>query len=421
MGRGSSSPAPYECSESFTLPAHGPGRRIHALPCASPAAGIGSARHPSGREVQLAGATEDLRAFAAEIGLDLVGVTTPEPVPRLLSELDRRRESYLPKFAPRLPVWERLARPAEVLPGAKSVVVLGYGYYRADPPPPPGSEGRVGRIVAYGHLGVLRAVRSVVRWLERRGHRAVAGIHRKEAAVRAGLGAIGKNGLVLNERFGQWVAYQAVVTDAELEPAEPDGSDPCGDCDLCLRACPTGALVEPGRLDPRRCVTALLTTPDIPEEFREKTGDRLLGCDACLEACPKNGRVPEREGAESVLPIGTETRVPLADLLRLTEDRFRRKVIPRLLSRITGSPWTRLLLGLPLLGPRLLAAGQKRSAGQEVASDTLVHAASSLTIYQRNAILAAANTGATGLRADIERHHSDPALATVVEWALERL
>jgi epoxyqueuosine reductase len=90
---------------------------------------------------------------------------------------------------------------------------------------------------------------------------------------------------------GPWVLLGSVVTDAGLPPtAEMRRS--CGTCTACLPACPTGAIVAPGVLDARRCLSAALQTPGwIAVELREAVGDRLYGCDDCLEACPPGDRL----------------------------------------------------------------------------------------------------------------------------------
>ena len=110
------------------------------------------------------------------------------------------------------------------------------------------------------------------------------GIHRKEGAIRAGIGSVGKNGLILNKRYGSWAAYQSIVTNAEIEFDQSFRCDFCGNCDKCLRACPTCAFYAPYRLDPRRCVTSLLTSAEIPRDLWERIPNYIMGCDLCSRA-----------------------------------------------------------------------------------------------------------------------------------------
>lgn len=292
-------------------------------------------------------------AYAREIGLDLIGVTTPEPFGRYLAELERRHEHYQGRYGYRLESWKRLANPREALPGAKSVVVMGFYYLTRDAEPAQPC-GKIGRIVTYGHLGILKRARRVRSFLRQAGYQAVLGGHRKEAAIRAGLGMVGKHNLVMNRRYGAWVAYQSIITDAEMASDEPFTEDLCGDCTKCLDACPTRALYEPRRLDPRKCVTCLLTSPTVAEEHLSSMGAYILGCDACLEACPLHAGLTPKDSVESLLPDGIGTRPPLRYLLGLTEDSFQNGLIAFIHGKMTDGrllgalvrnrirPWRRL-------------------------------------------------------------------------------
>ena len=363
---------------------------------------------------------EEIRRYAAEIGLDLVGVTTPEPFGRYLRELDFRKDAYAGRYAQRLDTWRRMADPRLVLPDARAVLVIGYAYL-PDAGVQPANCGRVGRIVAYGHMGILKRARLLCAFLRQHGHSAVMGAHRKEAAVRAGLGMIGKHGLVINPTFGSWVAYQAIVTNASLPPDAPCTVDMCGNCRQCLDACPTGALVEPHRLDPQRCVTCLLTSREIPSVYWSSLGTSILGCDVCQEACPKNREVRAKAYQEGAFPDTIGIYPPLGLILNLDEKRFQREMIGPLQRKLLGDGFAARLAALPGLRAAIRWFVKSLLRGREQVPDTLVHASGSLAIYQRNALLAAGALRCAEVRPAVTRYLGDEKLKPYAAWALERM
>jgi epoxyqueuosine reductase len=142
----------------------------------------------------------------------------------------------------------------------------------------------------------------------------------------ASLGWIGKNTILINERFGSWFFLAALLTTEDLEYDEPAAADHCGSCRACLDACPTGALVAPYRLDARKCLSYLTieSRGPMPAEYRSACGDRLFGCDACQEACPWNRATPAT--AEPAFQPGPEMNpLELGELLSMDEAAFRRR------------------------------------------------------------------------------------------------
>ncbi|HLO12413.1 MAG TPA: tRNA epoxyqueuosine(34) reductase QueG [Pseudoneobacillus sp.] len=110
----------------------------------------------------------------------------------------------------------------------------------------------------------------------------------RAVAQRAGIGWSGKNCSIITPEYGSFVYLGEMITNIPFVPDNPM-EDQCGDCNLCLDACPTGALVQGGQLNAQRCVAFLTQTKGfLPDEFREKIGNRIYGCDSCQTACPKN-------------------------------------------------------------------------------------------------------------------------------------
>src|SRR5439155_23994694 len=140
-----------------------------------------------------------------------------------------------------------------------------------------------------------------------------------------GLGWLGKNTSLLIPGVGSYVLLAEIVVSAELAPALPV-KKPCGSCDACMRVCPTGALVEPGVLDNRRCISfwTIEHRGVIPLDIRPLIGDWIFGCDLCQEICPVNARpaTPDTQALESFGPM-IEARPRLEELLAIDDDSFR--------------------------------------------------------------------------------------------------
>ena len=289
------------------------------------------------------GYRDDLLRLGVDAGLTAAGVATAEAWPDALARMeDRRRDGHdagMP-FTYRNPA--RATDPRHAVPGAASLVVGAYAYRRQPPAAGPGHDARrpVGRVASYAwldHQDALRqALKAVARRLKADGFRARVlvddnGLVDREAAHRAGLGWFGKNANILLPGRGSWFVLGAVVTSAPLPATGPAVEDGCGPCRRCLDGCPTGAIVAPGVVDARRCLSWLLQVDgDLPRPFREALGDRLYGCDDCQEVCPPNRRLePDVPGAEA----GALAEVDLLGLLAAADedllDRHGRWYVPR--------------------------------------------------------------------------------------------
>ena len=136
----------------------------------------------------------------------------------------------------------------------------------------------------------------------------------REGARRAGLGFYGKNTMLITREHGSWVVLGTLVTDIEIEPAAQLDLD-CGRCRLCIDACPTGALDEPGELDANRCLSYWTQAPaPVPEEYRAELGSSVYGCDICQDVCPWNRGIEKRR-AGLPIPEDAVANVSLLDWL----------------------------------------------------------------------------------------------------------
>ncbi len=224
---------------------------------------------------------------------------------RLADAVSSGRSAGLP-FTFRDP--ERASDIRVSFPWAESLVVAAMAYLPKAGSPGVGAPGtgRIARFATTDHYQPLReALTEVAGHLIDLGYRAEVLVDDsrlvdRAAAVRAGVGWSGSSTLVLVPGAGPWVLLGSVVTDAPL-PASAAMRRTCGTCTACMPACPTGAIVAPGVLDARRCLSAVLQSPGwIPADLRVAVGDRLYGCDDCLEACPPGDRLGAADGTGEI-------------------------------------------------------------------------------------------------------------------------
>jgi len=210
----------------------------------------------------------------------------------------------------------RRREPAGVMPGIRSVIVCALNYNTELPkstevPPGPRAQDPRGWISRYAwgadyHEVLhdkLRALAGTLRerfgeGFDTRVYADTGPVQERILAKYAGLGWLGKNTLLLNQRLGSWFFLGAILTTLDLAPSLEEGAGPspdlCGSCRRCIDACPTGAFVEPYVMDARRCIAYLTIELRgfIAEEFREPIGRHVFGCDICQDVCPWNRRAP---------------------------------------------------------------------------------------------------------------------------------
>jgi epoxyqueuosine reductase len=232
---------------------------------------------------------------------------------------------------------EKRCDPQKVLPGARSIVVLALNYFQEGPaagdPPATTGNGKRGKIARYAwgddyHDMIAAKLDEINQFLRGFGGQQkcyvdTGPILERDYAAQAGIGWHGKNTMLIDERLGTWFFLAEILTTLEL-PADQPGSDRCGTCDRCIKACPTGAITAPHRLDARRCISYLTIElkGSIPLELRPLIGDRIFGCDDCLDVCPWN-RFAQGSHETAFAARQSTTGMSLRDYLQLSEAEFR--------------------------------------------------------------------------------------------------
>lgn len=146
----------------------------------------------------------------------------------------------------------------------------------------------------------------------------------RELARKAGIGYYGKNCSIINDEYGSFIFLGYILTNLDLEFSE-EVSNKCGDCDLCLKACPTGALEGACKFNPKKCISYLTQTKDnIPINLREKMGMKIYGCDTCQLVCPKNKNIKKSTHKE-FMPNITKGYIDIEELLSMSNKEFKKR------------------------------------------------------------------------------------------------
>jgi epoxyqueuosine reductase len=335
----------------------------------------------------------EVKSLATALGFNLCGLTPAQPAPHVdayLRWIARGRHGEMGYMA-RPDRVERRRDLNVILPGARTLILVGVDFHTVRLPATLLTDPARGRIAAYAwgrdYHDVLSAkLEQLARTLGLTGRVYVdtGPILERDHGWQAGLGFIGKNTLLIHPRRGSDFFLGEILTTAEADRYDQPGPPSrCGTCTRCLAACPTEAFPEPYVLDARRCISYLTIEHNgaIAPELRAPMGNWVFGCDLCQTACPWN-RFAVQTLEPAFFPVDPDRAAPpLAELLALDDAAFA--------ARFAGSPIAR------------------------IGRDRLV----------RNACVAAGNSGQPDLaplltarlsdRAEMVREHAD--------WGLHRL
>lgn len=366
--------------------------------------------------------------LAHEVGFDLAGVAPLRPPAaaerfrRWLADGYHADMGWLARNA------ERIADPRRVLPEGRSLLVVGLGHAR------PAVELADGaRVARYAtgrdyHNVIGRLLRKLARALEREGlvrsWRAVvdAGpLLERSHAAEAGLGFESKAANLLERRFGPWFFLAELLLDAELEPTPGPAPGSCGTCTACLDACPTAAIVAPGRVDSNRCISyhTIENRGAVPAELHADHDAWVFGCDVCSEVCPWGRSAPAADGPDAGSGrFGTHPAVAggrLVDWLGERDDaRFR--------ARHEGSPLRRARREGLARNAAIALGARPSEAGGTALRDALERDPAAQVREAAGWSLARAHARDAGVRDALERalgRETDPAARAGLRAALD--
>ncbi len=342
--------------------------------------------------------SEDIRDFALDLGYSKAGITTADSFPDYIAELKLRYEMYAwyikGAYQPIIG-----ADPRSVMPSAKSIVALVYDASKeAFPEKLVGKIGRLYQARCYlaPRHRINGARRQLMReFLEKNGCQVAPRLVVPErlSAARAGVVTYGKNNFAFAEGIGSFILITAFVVDAQLDYDEPTIELKCPPkCTACIEACPTGALYQPLKMDPRRCIAfnTFMTQDDylegvtsyVPPEIREKMGTWIHGCDICQEVCPRNQKRLKARLPQNEFLVRMAQDFELTKLLNLSDEFYTKRVQPLMYNYMRDKKY-----------------------------------------FQRNAAIALGNTGDPTFIPDLAQAMRDPAALVrgYTAWALGRI
>jgi epoxyqueuosine reductase len=300
--------------------------------------------------------SQDIKHKTIEFGFDLAGVTDASPVDAEQAKIfdEWLRSGYAGQMAYMHRNMQKRLDPAKLMENARSVIVVGLNYEPPKhEPKPPEAAGPTGKIAVYAqyedyHSFIKERLYMLVDYIK---SLAGAGVKSKicvdtvplaerALAVRAGLGFIGKNHMLINPALGCRIFLGEIVTDLKLPTdvgavREPPLPGDCAGCRKCLDACPTGALRPDGQLDAGMCINYLTIEykGQIPPGLAEKIGDRLFGCEECIAVCPYQKNAPACGNNDFKLYCD-RARIDLQEILSMDAESYETK--------FAGSPIERI-------------------------------------------------------------------------------
>lgn len=279
---------------------------------------------------------EEVIAYSKQIGIDKIGFTTAEPFGELKNRLIRQQElNYQSGFEE--PDIEKRVNPALLMEEPRSIISIAIAYPSKMTIRVESKKGQRRGIFCRASWGMdyHHILRDRLSKLEEFLSKKIPGVRLKSmvdtgelsdraVAQRAGIGWSGKNCAIITPEFGSYVYLGEMLTSIPFEPDLPM-EDQCGSCRKCIDACPTGALVQGGQINAKACIGFLTQTKDfVPDEYRDKIGNRVYGCDSCQTSCPEN-KGKDYHFHPEIEPDPEQVKPLLTPILKMSNREFKEK------------------------------------------------------------------------------------------------
>lgn len=322
---------------------------------------------------------ERIQQKATELGFDAVGITAPQ--------IDSKNQKYMAELLADgwhgdmtwlVEKFERRKAPQNLWPEVRSIIMLGMSYAPAEKPAV--GAPNCGYISAYArgkdYHDVLKGrAKKLAEWVCREFSCEVkvftdtAPVMEKLLAEQAGIGWQGKHTNLVSPQHGSWLFLAAIYTTHEFQ-VEGAVHNRCGTCERCMKACPTGAIATPYKMDARRCISYLTIEHKghIDKVLRPLIGNRIYGCDECLAVCPWN-KFAKASREAAFMPRAELTAPKLAELVKLDDAAFRQLFSGSPIKRIGRDRFIRNVL---------IAIGNSGDASLLSSAQALLHDASEI-------------------------------------------
>lgn len=272
---------------------------------------------------------QKIRWYAQSIGIDCIGFTTADPFLEIEQRLKLQYEKgYISGFEEK-DIQKRI-KPTLTMPEARSLIAIAMAYPSRTGHPKDGKRRGYFASASYGkdyHLILREKMDMLSQYLEEtfnsvsQGFSDTGPLVDTAVARRAGVGFIGKNGLLITEQYGSYVYLGYLMTDLEIAPDEIIG-DGCGECNACVQRCPTQALFGNQSMDAKKCLAYQTQKKGtIIEPYRTKMGKMLYGCDICQMVCPYNRR-KDHHIHQDMEPTYEDVAPELVKLINITKKDF---------------------------------------------------------------------------------------------------
>lgn len=280
---------------------------------------------------------EEIEMAFTKAGAAMVGVTSAAGLDDIAKKIEANAKlGYFGKMAWLERSAKKRANPEQLLTGAKNIICTAWPYSAT---PQNRHFARYSLSIDY-HQVIKEKLKDAWRRISPIDEPIYSvdskPIAEKPLAARAGLGWIGKNTLLINKEKGSYFCLGLIITKEEVSSPVSSGCkqepDACGSCTKCIDACPTGAIVNPGKLDCTKCISyyTIEEKGDAPETIRPLIGEKVFGCDICQEVCPYNNN----DLIKKIIPESKIQIEHIAELMPLDEDSFKEKFAGTVILRL---------------------------------------------------------------------------------------